>query len=62
MQSRQTNMLLLGIKQAGIPSNRVDHKTATHRMASDRVLAGMGEKSRVFDGSVNAATGLRWSI
>ena len=62
MLSRQTPMLILALDRAGNPSSWVNQETAIHLMATDRVLAPMGDESRIFYGGINAVSGLQSSI
>ncbi len=62
MQAPRVPMLILALDRAGNPSSWVNHETAIHLLATDRVLAPMGAENRVFFGGINAATGIRSSM
>ncbi len=55
-------MQFLALDCAGNPSAWLDHETAIHLIAGGRILAPMGERTRVFRGGINARTGLRSCI
>ncbi len=60
--NRETRMQFLALDCAGNPSAWLDHETAIHLIAGGRILAPMGERTRVFRGGINARTGLRSCI
>ena len=49
--------LFLALDRAGNPSRWINHETAIHLIATDRVIAPMGQTVRAFRGGVNARTG-----
>jgi hypothetical protein len=62
MLGRQTKTAVLTLDKAGNPSSWISVETAIHLLATDRVIAPLGEHSRVFYGGTNRASGLRSSI
>jgi len=56
------NSLVLALDCAGNPSAWLNNEMAIHLVATDRVLAPLGEHARIIYGGVNAASGLRSSI
>lgn len=56
------NSLVLALDCAGNPSAWLNNEMAIHQIATDRVLAPLGEHARIIYGGVNAASGLRSSI
>jgi len=53
---------VLGLDRAGNPSAWLNAEAAVHLIATDRVLAPLGEHSRRVYGGINAASGERSSI
>ena len=62
MKDMQVNSLVLACDCAGNPSAWLSNEMAVHLVATDRVLAPLGEHARVIYGGVNAASGRRSSI
>ncbi len=62
MLDRQTKTAVLALDKAGNPSSWITVETAIHLLATDRVIAPLGEESRVFYGGTNCVSGLRSSI
>jgi hypothetical protein len=62
MNDMQVNSLVLACDRAGNPSAWLNNEMAVHLVATDRVLAPLGEHARVIYGGVNAASGRRSSI
>ena len=62
MKEMKSNSLVLACDRAGNPSAWLNTEMAVHLVATDRVLAPMGDHARVVYGGVNAASGLRSSI
>jgi hypothetical protein len=62
MQSMETKSLILALDRAGNPNAWLDNELAVHTITTDRVLAPLGEHSRVLYGGINAASGKRSSI
>ncbi len=62
MQSRQRPTLILALDRAGNPNSWIDQETAIRLMATNRVLAPMGDENRLVYGGVNAVSGLQSSI
>jgi 5-methylcytosine-specific restriction endonuclease McrA len=52
-------MPILALDQAGNPSRWINQEKAVHLIVTDRVLAPLGEESRIIRGGVNAQTGLQ---
>jgi hypothetical protein len=59
---RQTKTAVLALDRAGNPSSWITVETAIHLLATDRVIAPLGDESRVFYGGTNRVSGLRSSI
>ncbi|MES9941738.1 MAG: HNH endonuclease [Candidatus Thiodiazotropha sp. 6PLUC2] len=55
-------MPILALDQAGNPSRWLNWEKAVHLIATDRVLAPLGQQSHLIRGGFNALTGLRSSI
>jgi len=62
MLGLQTKTAVLALDKAGNPSSWISVETAIHLLATDRVIAPLGEESRVFYGGTNRVSGLRSSI
>jgi len=62
MKEMETNSLVLACDRAGNPSAWLNNEMAVHLVATDRMLAPLGDHARVIYGGVNAASGLRSSI
>jgi hypothetical protein len=62
MMGCQTNTPVLALDTAGNPNAFITTEEAIHLLATDRVIAPLGEESCVFYGGTNRATGLRSSI
>lgn len=62
MKLMQNNSLVLALDRAGNPSAWLSTELAVHLIATDRVLAPLGQHSRRVYGGVNAASGERSSI
>ncbi len=62
MKVMEGNSLVLACDRAGNPSAWLNNEMAVHLVATDRVLAPLGEHARVIYGGVNAVSGLRSSI
>jgi len=62
MKQMKTNSLVLACDRAGNPSAWLSNEMAVHLVATDRMLAPLGDHARVIYGGVNAASGLRSSI
>jgi len=62
MKIMQGNSLVLACDRAGNPSAWLNNEMAVHLVATDRVLAPLGEHARIVYGGVNAASGKRSSI
>lgn len=58
----QTKTAVLALDKAGNPSSWITVETAIHLLATDRVIAPLGEESRVLYGGTNRVSGLRSSI
>jgi hypothetical protein len=56
------NSLVLALDCAGNPSAWLNNEMAVHLVATDRVLAPLGQHSRVVYGGINAVSGLRSNI
>jgi hypothetical protein len=57
MKEMETNSLVLACDRAGNPSAWLNNKMAVHLVATDRMLAPLGDHVRVIYGGVNAASG-----
>ena len=62
MKEMKTNSLVLACDRAGNPSAWLNNEMAVHLVATNRMLAPLGDHARVIYGGVNAASGLRSSI
>jgi hypothetical protein len=62
MKAMEGNSLVLALDRAGNPSAWLNNEMAVHLVATDRVLAPLGEHARLILGGINAASGLRSSI
>lgn len=62
MKNMQGNSLVLACDRAGNPSAWLNNEMAVHLVATDRVLAPLGEHARTIFGGVNAISGRRSSI
>ncbi len=62
MNTSHTHMAVLMLDRAGNPVEWVNHEMAIHLVATERVLAPVGEESVVYRGGVNAITGLRSEV
>ncbi len=62
MLGRQTKTAVLALDQAGNPSSWISVETAIHLLATDRVIAPLGDESRVIYGGTHRVSGLRSSI
>ena len=62
MKEMENNSLVLACDRAGNPSAWLNNEMAVHLVATDRVLAPLGDNARVIYGGVNAASGRRSSI
>jgi hypothetical protein len=58
----QTKNAVLALDKAGNPKSWITVESAIHLLATDRIIAPLGEVSRVFYGGTNRATGKRSSI
>lgn len=58
----ELNSLVLALDRAGNPSAWLNAESAVHLIATERVLAPLGEHSRKVFGGINALSGLRSSI
>lgn len=56
------NSLVLACDRAGNPSAWLNNETAVHLVATERVLAPLGEHARIVRGGINAASGRRSHI
>ncbi len=62
MKIMEGNSLALALDRAGNPSAWLNNEMAVHLIATDRVLAPLGEHARVIYGGINARSGMRSSI
>jgi len=62
MLGLQAKTAVLALDKAGNPSSWMTVETAIHLLATDRVIAPLGEESRVFYGGMNRLSGRRSSI
>ena len=62
MNAMERNNRVLALDRAGNPSAWIDTETAVQLIATDRVLAPLGEHSRAVFGGINAASGQRSRI
>ena len=62
MTPMKENSRVLALDRAGNPNAWLDNETAVHLVATGRVLAPLGQHSRVIRGGINAFSGLRSSI
>ena len=62
MLDRQIKTAVLALDKAGNPSSWITVETAIHLLATDRVIAPLGEEFRVFYGGTNRVSGRRSSI
>jgi hypothetical protein len=62
MKGMEGNSLVLACDCAGNPSAWLNNEMAVHLVATDRVLAPLGDHARVVFGGVNAISGRRSSI
>ena len=62
MNEHSPPMRVLALDCAGNPSSWLDRETAIHLITTGRVIAPLGEESRVYYGGVNARSGERSSI
>ena len=62
MKLMETNSLFLACDRAGNPSAWLNYELAVHLIATNRVLAPLGQHSRVVYGGTNAVSGLRSSV
>ena len=62
MKVMEGKSLVLALDRAGNPSAWLNSEMAVHLIATDRVLAPLGEHSRVIYGGINARSGMRSSI
>ena len=62
MKVMDGNSLVLALDRAGNPSAWLNNEMAVHLVATDRILAPLGEHARIIYGGVNAVSGLRSSI
>ena len=62
MVAMEKNNLFLALDIAGNPSSWLNAEAAVHLIATDRVLAPLGQHSRTLYGGINAASGNRSSI
>jgi hypothetical protein len=58
----QAKTAVLALDKAGNPSSWVTVESAIHLLTTDRVIAPLGEESRVLYGGTNRLSGLRSSI
>ena len=58
----QMKTAVLALDKAGNPSSWISVETAIHLIATDRVIAPLGDQSRVFYGGTNRLSGVRSSI
>ena len=52
----------LALDIAGNPSDWINAESAIHMITTDRVLAPLGEHTRVFHGGINAASGVQSTV
>jgi 5-methylcytosine-specific restriction endonuclease McrA len=62
MKEMGSNSLVLACDRAGNPNAWLNNEMAIHLVATDRVLAPLGEHARVAFGGVNAISGRRSSV
>ena len=62
MKLMETNNLFLACDRAGNPNAWLNYEMAVHLIATNRVLAPLGEHARMIFGGVNAISGRRSSI
>lgn len=62
MKEMENNSLVLACDRAGNPSAWLSNEMAVHQVATERVLAPLGEHARIIKGGINALSGLRSSI
>lgn len=62
MPCRLAKTAVLALDRAGNPSSWITVESAIHLLTTDRVIAPLGEESRVLYGGTNRASGLRSSI
>ncbi|MES9822494.1 MAG: HNH endonuclease [Candidatus Thiodiazotropha sp.] len=62
MQQQTMPMQVLALDCAGNPSSWLNVESAIHLITTDRVLAPLGQESRVFRGGINARTGRRSAV
>ncbi len=55
-------MPILALDKAGNPSRWINQEKAIHLIITDRVLAPLGQQTKIVRGGINALTGLRSSI
>lgn len=58
----QAVMPILALDQAGNPSRWINQQRAIHLITTDRVLAPLGQESRIVRGGINSLTGLQSCI
>ena len=62
MLGLETKTAVLALDKGGNPRSWINVETAIHLLATDRVIAPLGEETRVFYGGTNRVSGLRSSI
>jgi len=62
MKLMASNSLVLALDRAGNPSAWLNTEMAVHLIATDRVLAPLGQHARIIYGGTNAVSGRRSSI
>jgi hypothetical protein len=62
MLGRQAKTAVLALDKAGNPSSWITVEMAIHLLVTGRVIAPLGDQSRVFHGGTNRISGLRSSV
>jgi hypothetical protein len=62
MLCRKNKTAVLALDRAGNPNSWISIETAIHLLVTKRVIAPLGQASRVFYGGINRLSGLRSSI
>ncbi|MCP4333124.1 MAG: HNH endonuclease [Gammaproteobacteria bacterium] len=62
MKEMEKNSLVLACDRAGNPNAWLSNEMAVHQVATDRVLAPLGNHARIINGGINALSGSRSSI
>jgi hypothetical protein len=62
MLCRHNKTAILALDRAGNPTSWISFETAIHLLVTERVIAPLGQETRVFYGGTNRLSGLRSSI